>query len=199
MSSIRARGFTWRPNRSRELTDPRLGGAHVDQDAVPHRLRGEDDVLRHRHHRDEHEVLVDHAHARVDRGARRPELDGLALDQDLALVGVVEPVEDVHEGRLARAVLAEQGVHLPLAEVEAHVVVRDDPREPLRDVPHLEDLGVLGHCARSYAVPDSNPTTNGSSDYSRGISISPSAIRAETSSSASTTRLAVGRFGLTLP
>ena len=79
------------------------------------------------------------------------EAHGLSLDQDLALVGVVEPVEDVHQRRLAGAVLAEQCVHLALEQVEADVVVRDDPREALRDVPHLEDLGALGHCARSYA------------------------------------------------
>ena len=54
-------------------------------------------------------------------------------------VGPVEPVEDVHERRLARAVLAEQRVHLAAAHVERDVVVRDDARELLADAPHLED------------------------------------------------------------
>ena len=52
---------------------------------------------------------------------------GLAVDQDLALVRAVEPVEDVHERRLAGAVLAEERVHLAAAEVEVDVVVREDP------------------------------------------------------------------------
>ena len=65
----------------------------------------------------------------------------LPFDQDLALVRPVEAVEDVHQRRLARAVLAEQRVHLALAQVEVDVVVRDDAREPLRDAPHLEDRG----------------------------------------------------------
>ena len=54
---------------------------------------------------------------------------GCALDPDLALLGRVEPVEDVHQRRLAGAVLAEERVHLALAQVEADVVVGDDARE----------------------------------------------------------------------
>ena len=50
---------------------------------------------------------------------------GLPLIADLALVRVVEPVEDVHQRRLAGAVLAEQRVHLASAEVEVDVVVRE--------------------------------------------------------------------------
>ena len=40
---------------------------------------------------------------------------GFPLIADLALVGLVEAVEDVHQRRLAGAVLAEQGVHLAAA------------------------------------------------------------------------------------
>ena len=45
-------------------------------------------------------------------------VDRLAVEQDLALVRHREPVEDVHQGRLAGAVLAEQRVDLAGAEVE---------------------------------------------------------------------------------
>ena len=58
-----------------------------------------------------------------------PSCTGLPADLDLALVRVVEPVEDVHQRRLAGAVLAEQRVHLALAQVEVDVVVGDDARE----------------------------------------------------------------------
>ena len=51
---------------------------------------------------------------------------GLPVDADLALVGLVEAVEDVHQRRLAGAVLAEQRVHLAAPEVEVDAVVRDD-------------------------------------------------------------------------
>ena len=80
---------------------------------------------------------------RVDRVLRRLERDGLAVHQDLALVGLVEPVEDVHQGRLAGAVLAEQGVHLARPQVEVDVVVGDDSRKALRDPAKLEDGGLF--------------------------------------------------------
>ena len=48
---------------------------HVEDHTVACRLLGEDDVLGHRHHRDEHEVLVHHADPGVDRGARRAQPD----------------------------------------------------------------------------------------------------------------------------
>ena len=61
--------------------------AHVEQ---PRRVRGlaEDDVLGDGHHRHEHEVLVHHADAELDRPRGRVDLDRLAVDEDLALVGL---------------------------------------------------------------------------------------------------------------
>ncbi len=57
---------------ARQLADALLRGRHVDRDALA-RLRGEHDVLRHRHHRDQHEVLVHHADPGVDGVGRRRE------------------------------------------------------------------------------------------------------------------------------
>jgi hypothetical protein len=133
--------------RLRELAHPRPPGVVVEERA-PRRLGAEDDVLGHRHHRDQHEVLVDHPDPALDRVLRRAHPHGLALDQDLALVRVVEPVEDVHQGRLARAVLAEERVHLVREQVEVDPVVRDDAREALRDTAQLQDGGV-GHLGDS--------------------------------------------------
>ncbi len=64
------------------------------------------------------------------------------MEENLAGVGPVEPVEDVHQRRLAGAVLAEERVHFALAELEVDVVVGDDAGELLRDPAHLEH-GVL--------------------------------------------------------
>ncbi len=122
-----------------DLTHAVVGLAEVEQGAPGvRRLGGEHDVLGHRHHGDQHEVLMHHSHAGLDRGTRRAELHRLAGDDDLALVGVVQPVEDVHQRRLAGTVLAEQRVDLALPQVEVDVVVRDGAREALRDVAHLE-------------------------------------------------------------
>src|SRR3712207_7482041 len=66
-----------------------------------------------------------------------------------SLVGCVEAVEDVHQRRLAGAVLAEERVHLALAEVEVDAVVRDDAGETLdRKSTRLNS----SHANISYAV-----------------------------------------------
>ena len=52
--------------------------------------------------------------------------DGRPIEQDLALVGRGQPVQDVHERGLARAVLAEQRVDLAGADLEVDRVVGDD-------------------------------------------------------------------------
>ena len=71
----------------------------------------------------------------------------LAVDEDLALVGRVQPVQDVHQGALARAVLAQQAVDLAGLDDEVDVIVRDERAEPLRDAAQLElhrDLSSAG-------------------------------------------------------
>jgi len=127
----------------RELAHALYGRALVEQQ-VAARLDAEHDVLRHRHHRDQHEVLVHHPDPGPDRVAGRRELDPLAVQEQLARIGPVEPVEDVHQRRLPGAVLTEQGVHFPAPHVQADVVVRDRARELLADPAHLENE-VVGH------------------------------------------------------
>ena len=68
----------------------------------------------------------------------------LPFSSDLTRVGAVEAVEDVHQRRLAGAVLAEQRVHLAAAHVEIHVVVGDRARKLLPDPAHLE-YELVGH------------------------------------------------------
>ena len=123
-------GADGEPKLLRELRDTLLCRADVQEGPVV-RLGGEDDVLGHRHHRDEHEVLVHHPDAELDRLSRRVDADRLPAQADLPLVRVVQAVQDVHERRLARSVLAEQRMHLARCELEVDMVVRDDPREAL--------------------------------------------------------------------
>ena len=115
-SSTTASGSTWRPYRSessstsrrarRRSSRPRPAGA---------RSSPERDVLGHGEDRDQHEVLVHHADAGGDRVLGGADVHRLVVDQDLALVGLDQPVQDVHQGGLAGAVLAEQGVDLARA------------------------------------------------------------------------------------
>ena len=96
----------------------------------------------------EHEVLVDHADAAGDRIRRSVDLDGRRRRAgSRRSSGRRQPVQDVHQGRLAGAVLAEQGVDLAGPDVEVDPVVRDDAGIALGDPAHLERGGGhgLGH------------------------------------------------------
>src|ERR1700674_447442 len=84
-------------------------------------------------------MLVHHPDPGLDRIARRPEAHRPAVQQDLPVVGSIEAVEDVHQGRLAGAVFAEERMHFAPPDVEVDTVVREDSGELLADSTHLED------------------------------------------------------------
>jgi hypothetical protein len=88
--------------------------------------------------RHQHEVLVDHADAASYGvgGAGNP--DRLPVQQDLPGVGPGQTVQDVHERRLAGAVLTQERVNLAPADVEIDMVVGDDARIALGDASHLQ-------------------------------------------------------------
>ena len=90
----------------------------------------------HRPH--QREVLRDHPDAGLDRIARRADGLHLPVDPDLTGIQVRQPVGDPHDGRLARAVLAEQRVDFAATDIEVDAVVGDEVSEPLRDPAQLE-------------------------------------------------------------
>ena len=69
----------------------------------------------------------------------RLELDRLAIQQDLALIGDDRAREALDERRLARAVIADDTQHLARIEVEVGVVECHDPPVRLDQVPALQD------------------------------------------------------------
>ena len=97
----------------------------------------EGDVLGDGERRDEHEVLVDHPDPGGDGVARRAHPQRPSVEQHLAGLGPLQAEQHTHQGALAGAVLAEEGVDLPGANVEVNVVVGDDAGEPRRDAAHL--------------------------------------------------------------
>ena len=128
-----------------QLPDALLDRARMDDETPPvTTVVAEDDVLGHRERLDETEVLVHHADPRVERVARRVKADVLAVELDRPVVLAVEAGENVRERRLARSVLAEERVHLPLGGLEADAVVRDDAGEALRDPDHAHRRGSRG-------------------------------------------------------
>ena len=74
--------------------------------------------------------------------ARLPERERFGLTSQLRRAVIAVPV-NLAEGRRQRSDREFRRyvsiAHGSLREVEVDVVVRDDPREPLRDVAHLED------------------------------------------------------------
>ena len=80
-------------------------------------------------------------------------LHRLAVDEDLALVRLQQPVEDVHQGRLAGAVLAEQGVDLARLDGEVDVVVGDQVAEALGDAAQFESQRNLPEAAMRAWLP----------------------------------------------
>ena len=134
--------------RDGEILDPSSRGAVVEEDRPLARLHAEDDVLGHRHDGDEHEVLMHHADPVRDRITRRAKRHRRSGDPDLALVGPVEPVQHIHQRGLPGAVLAEQRVYLGPAKIDAHLIVGQDPGEPLGYGVELQDRGRAFHAAR---------------------------------------------------
>ncbi len=122
----------------RDLAHAGARGIQIEQSAGAGVLVTEHDVLGDGEDRDEHEVLVHHADSGAHRVAGAVEVLHVVVEQDDALVGRVQPVQDVHQRGLACAVLAEQAVDLARLDHEIDVVVRDEAAEPLRDPAEFE-------------------------------------------------------------
>ena len=104
----------------------------------PQPLGAEEDVLGDREVRRQAEFLEDHRDAGALRVARRMERDRLAVEPDLAAGRRRAPAMMFDQGRLARAVLAEQRMHLAGAQLEVDSVQRLDAGEALAHPVRLE-------------------------------------------------------------
>ena len=62
----------------------------------------------------------------------------LTTHKDLTGIGSIEPNEHIHQGALARTVLAQQGQHLASIQIQIYMVICEYPRESLDDPPHLK-------------------------------------------------------------
>ncbi len=62
-------------------------------------------------------------------------VEGVAVDEHLASVGVVETVDDAHQGRLAGAIFADDAVNTAFLNLEVDLLVGVNVAEPLIDTP----------------------------------------------------------------
>jgi hypothetical protein len=74
---------------------------------------------------------------RIPRGLDRGRLP---RHPDRPRVRLVDAIEDVHQGGLARAVLSEKAVDLPFPEIKVNPVVGENAAETLRDPLKLDGL-----------------------------------------------------------
>ena len=144
-SSTIASGSTWNPKRAEISRDPLAGGIGVEGAGEAGGLVAEHDVLGDGEDRDQHEVLVDHADPGRHGVAGPGEVLDDVVEHDLALVGLVEAVEDVHQRGLAGAVLTQQAVDLAGQDLERDPVVGHQRAEALGDVAKDELHGTASY------------------------------------------------------
>ena len=89
------------------------------------------------------DVLEGPGHARPADPVRREALHAVALEQDVAFLGVVEAADDVEGRGLARAVGADEPGDGPRGDPHGQVVDRRDPAEAHGHVLHVEQQSVL--------------------------------------------------------
>ena len=97
------------------------------------------DVLRHRQVGDVGQLLVHEGEAPPRRVERAVEAHGLAVDDDLALVGLDDAREDLDQRALAGPVLPEQPDDHPGHDHAVRVIERDDARVALHDALDLDE------------------------------------------------------------
>ena len=93
-----------------------------------------EDVLGDAEVGEDHRFLVDRDDAAALRIGGRTQRDELTVDANLAGVGCVDPRHRLDERRLARPVLADQGVDLTGEQLDPGTAQRPSRPELLRDV-----------------------------------------------------------------
>ena len=137
------------PGRTRARS-PRGGRARRRGRCAAAAGHSDEEVLEHAQARREVEVLVDHADAGGERVGRAARSRPAALDEDAARVGAIGAEEDVHQGRLAGAVFAEEPDDLAGgARRESTPALARHVAEALRDAPHLDESCGLAHARRT--------------------------------------------------
>ena len=102
-------------------------------------LGAEEEVAPHLHEAHHREVLVDGGDAVFERLARGAEGDDVAVDLHRALVVGVQAGDDLDQGRLAGAVVAEDAGHLAGPDGEVDPLEGADRPVGLADVDHLDE------------------------------------------------------------
>ena len=142
LANLAARRYLWVPQPGQQGFRSALGVAATGQSQGAH-LVSEVDVLGHGQAIDKIQFLVDRGDSEPHCRDRIGQPDVVALPGDRSLVGVMHPGQNLDQGRLAGAVLAEQAMHLAGHDIEVDPVESADTGELLDDRVHLQQR--LGH------------------------------------------------------
>ena len=112
----------------------------------------QNDVVQHAEAFHQLEVLVHHADAQCVGIVGVADGNLLAVFQDLALFRLIQAEQHAHQRTFARAVLAQKGVYLALAQLQGDIIVCLDTGEFLGNVEHLDHI-ILCQSAHSPFVP----------------------------------------------
>ena len=145
--------------------------AVVEEDARAALLAADEDVLRDREVGHQVELLVDDADALLLGVPRPVEHELVPVHAEHAGVGRVDAGEQLHERRLAGAVLADEREHLAEAQLEVHVVERLHAGESLAHALQFEERGGcrgVHRAARSGPASRTTPLRRMRLPYGRG-------------------------------
>src|SRR5690606_18421783 len=141
----------------RNFEDAPSGGPAVQKRPV-NGFVAQHDVFGHGEHGNQLEMLVNHADAERDGVVWIANCDRPAINQDFALIWLVQPVDEVHQGAFARAVFAQQAQDLTLVELEVDMVIGEHAWKPLGEAAYFQhgdrvvhELPRLGGCTRDAA------------------------------------------------
>jgi hypothetical protein len=112
-------------------------GGGVDEPGAPRKIFDQH-VLRHRHRREQRELLMDESNAVGARVAGRSNARHAARDTNLSSLGCDDSSENVHERALTRAIGAHERVRFARLNGKMSIFECADAGEGLRDAGHLE-------------------------------------------------------------
>ena len=122
----------------------------VQEEAAATWLPADEDVLRDGEIGHQVELLMDDADPGLLGMFGPADLVALAVEVELALIGGVDPGEQLHQRRLAGAVLADQGEHLAAVQVQVHVLQGLHAGKALRHPAHFQQWSSRGHRVRGH-------------------------------------------------
>ena len=133
------------PDFRQQLLRPPVDRVAIDH-AEPRRRVGNEDILGDREQRDQRQLLMNDDDAERLGIVDVAEVPLLAVIDDAAVIAAVriDAAQHLHQGRLAGAVLAHQGMDLALPDGEIDVVQRLHAGEGFADAAHFEQCGHSG-------------------------------------------------------